>query len=122
VGFSGCVVGVCGIDADRDRGPIPLARPARVELCPPRECDRCGCGPPDIPARAEAIREAATAWARFWDGHLDLDALAWEVAEHPQDMHEADQRIERATTQASHYWAALYGDDPLLGRCLGWDR
>lgn len=76
-------------------------------------------GAPDVPARAEGIRDAATAWAAFWDGHLDLDALAWEVAEHLQDMHEADQRIERATTQASHYWAALYGDGPLLGSLPG---
>ena len=74
---------------------------------------------PDVPARAEAIRDAAIAWARFWDGHLDLDALAWEVAEQLQDMHETDQRIQRATTQASHYWAALYGDDPLLGSVPG---
>ena len=34
-------------------------------------------------------------------------------------MHETDQRIERATAQASHHWAALYGDDPLLGSVPG---
>ena len=69
---------------------------------------------PDVPARAETIRAAARAWADFWDGHLDLDALAWEVSEHLQDMANAAQRICRATTQAQHYWAQLHGDDPLL--------
>jgi transposase len=69
---------------------------------------------PDVPARVEAIRAAARAWTDFWDGHLDLDALAWEVAEHLHDMTEADQRIARATAQATRYWADLYGDDPLL--------
>lgn len=74
---------------------------------------------PDVPARVEAIRAAATAWAAFWDGHLDLDALAWEVAEHLHDMREADERIDRASAQATGYWAALYGDDPLLGSVPG---
>ena len=71
-------------------------------------------GVPDVPARVEAIRVAARAWTGFWEGHLDLDALAWEVAEHLHDMAEADQRIARATAQATRYWADLYGDDPLL--------
>jgi hypothetical protein len=38
---------------------------------------------PDVPARAEAIRDAAGAWARFWTGRLDLDELAWAVSELP---------------------------------------
>ena len=71
-------------------------------------------GVPDVPARVEAIRAAARAWTDFWEGNLDLDALAWETAEHLHDMAEADQRIARATAQATHYWADLYGDDPLL--------
>lgn len=69
---------------------------------------------PDVPARVEQIRAAAGAWADFWDGHLNLDALAWEVSEHLTDMQLAAQRIERATAQAQDYWARLYGDDPLL--------
>lgn len=69
---------------------------------------------PDVPARAEAIRTAAQAWTDFWQGHLDLDALAWEVSEHLTDMRIATERIQRATAQAQRYWATLYGDDPLL--------
>jgi hypothetical protein len=76
-------------------------------------------GVPDVPARVEAIRAAAKAWAAFWDGHLDLDALAWEVAEHLHDTREADERIARATAQATRYWADLYGDDPLLASVPG---
>lgn len=68
----------------------------------------------DVPARVEAIRDAAGAWAQFWQGHLDLDQLAWEVSEHLADMAIAAQQIDRATTRAQHYWAALYGDDELL--------
>ncbi|MDT7953927.1 MAG: IS110 family transposase [Acetobacteraceae bacterium] len=68
----------------------------------------------DVPARVEQIRAAATAWARFWDGRLDLDALAWDVSEHLTDYHQALQRVDRATRQANAYWQQLFGDDPLL--------
>ena len=68
----------------------------------------------DVPARAEQVRAAAGAWAAFWDGHLDLDALAWETSEHLADIRIAAEQIERATVQAHHWWAGLYGDDPLL--------
>jgi transposase len=68
----------------------------------------------DVPARVEQIRQAATAWARFWDGHLDLDALAWDVTEHLTDYHAALERVARATTQANTYWEQLFGDDELL--------
>lgn len=71
-------------------------------------------GVPDVAERAGAIRAAAGAWAQFWDGHLDLDALAWEVSEHLADIVLAGEQIQRATTQAHRYWSALYGDDPLL--------
>jgi transposase len=71
-------------------------------------------GVADVEARAEAIRTAAKAWADFWDGHLDLDALAWEVTEHLTDMDISADRIGRATEQAQRYWSSLYGDDPLL--------
>lgn len=67
-----------------------------------------------MPSRVEAIRAAAGAWATFWEGRLDLDALAWETAEHLRDINLAADQIDRATSQAHHHWAALYGDDPLL--------
>jgi transposase len=82
---------------------------------------------PDVPARAEAIRDAAGAWARFWTGRLDLDELAWAVSEHLDDLEVATGRIARATALATQYWERLYGDDPLLaslpglgGWCFGW--
>jgi len=68
----------------------------------------------DVPARVEQIRAAATAWARFWDCRLDLDALAWDVSEHLTDYHAALERVARATTQANTYWEQLFGDDELL--------
>ena len=54
----------------------------------------------DVPAQVQEIRSAAAAWAHFWVGHLDLDALAWDVSEHLADMAVANARIDRATTQA----------------------
>ena len=71
-------------------------------------------GVPGVAERAGAIRLAAAAWVEFWDGRLDLEALAWETAEHLRDITIASEQIERATTQAQRYWAGLYGDDPLL--------
>jgi len=71
-------------------------------------------GVPDVDARAEKIRAAAARTAQFWEGHLDLDALAWETSEHLRDITIAAEQIERATVQAHRYWAALFGDDPLL--------
>jgi len=71
-------------------------------------------GVADVPARVEAIRSSAAAWAAFWGGHLDLDALAFDVTEHLTDMAHAQARIERATVQAQRYWRQLYGDDDLL--------
>jgi transposase len=68
----------------------------------------------DVPARVEQIRAAATEWARFWDGRLDLDALAWDVGEHLSDYHQALERVARATAQANTYWEQLFGDDELL--------
>lgn len=70
---------------------------------------------PDVPARAETIRSAAGAWARFWAGRLDLDELAWAVSEHLADLESAAGRIDRATALATDYWERLYGDDLLLG-------
>jgi transposase len=74
---------------------------------------------PDVPARAETIRAAAGAWARFWAGRLDLDELAWAVGEHLADLQVAAGRIERATALATDYWERLYGDDPLLASLPG---
>jgi hypothetical protein len=71
-------------------------------------------GVADVPERVEAIRSSAAAWAAFWDGHLDLDALAFDVTEHLTDMSDAKARTERATAQAQRYWTRLYGDDELL--------
>jgi hypothetical protein len=68
----------------------------------------------DVPARVEQIRAAAAAWAKFWDGRLDLDALAWDVTEHLTDYKAALERVARATTQANMYWEQLFGDDDLL--------
>jgi hypothetical protein len=71
-------------------------------------------GVADVPDRVEAIRSAAAAWAAFWAGHLDLDALAFDVTEHLTDMADAKARTERATGQTQRYWRQLYGDDELL--------
>jgi len=55
---------------------------------------------PDVDARAERIRTAAARTVEFWDGHLDLDALAWETSEHLRDIVIAAEQIERATVHA----------------------
>jgi transposase len=62
----------------------------------------------DVPERVEAIRSSAAAWAAFWDGHLDLDALAFDVTQHLTDMSDAKARTERATAFASAKAAASY--------------
>jgi transposase len=67
-----------------------------------------------VEQRANKIRSAARAWVEFWDGHLDLDALAWETSELLADLTAADARLERATDQTRHYWEQLWGDDPVL--------
>jgi hypothetical protein len=48
--------------------------------------------------RGDPVLRAA--WAAFWDGHLDLDALAFDVTEHLTDMSDAKARTERAAAQA----------------------
>jgi hypothetical protein len=74
---------------------------------------------PTVSARAEAIRGAAEAWARFWTGRLDMDELAWQVSEHLSDLELAATRIDRATALATDYWERLYGDDPPAGLAPG---
>jgi Transposase len=61
-------------------------------------------GVPDVPARVEAIRAAARNWARFWDGHLDLDALAAQAS--------SERRLPRP--------AATVRSCPSLGRAAHW--
>src|SRR6478609_7562697 len=60
-------------------------------------------GVSDVPARVEAIRASAAAWAAFWDDHLDLDALGYDVTEHLHDMADAKARTDRATEWAQDY-------------------
>ncbi len=52
--------------------------------------------------------------SRDWDGHLDLDALADDVADLLGDLAAADRRVDRATERTVGYWERLYGDDPVL--------
>jgi transposase len=63
--------------------------------------------------RAERIRDAATGWARFWEGRLDLDALAWEVSAMLSDIEIADRRHAGATSQAFGLWEQHWPDDVL---------
>ena len=67
----------------------------------------------DPARRAERIRHAAAGWARFWEGRLDVDALAWEVAAMLDDITAADLRQADATGQALGLWRKHWPDDPL---------
>jgi transposase len=71
-------------------------------------------GVTDVPARTERIRSAAKGWSQFWDGHLNLDDLAWDVSEKLADLADADRRVARATEHATLCWENIYGEDPLL--------
>jgi transposase len=71
-------------------------------------------GVDDTPARAQAIKTAATGWAAFWDGHLDLDALTVDVTEHLTDLTDDQARVARFTAHSTRWWEHLYGDDELL--------
>jgi transposase len=68
----------------------------------------------NVDQRAATIRGAARAWAEFWEGHVDLEALAWETSELLDDYAAADARLDRATETAQRRWEQLWGDDPLL--------
>ena len=108
------------------RGSLPTAVavlqrwPHLVQLAAARRSTLTGVvalhtrGVPDVPERVEMIRSSAAAWASFWHGHLDLDALAFDVTEHLTGMAEASARTQRATAQAQRYWMQLFGDDELL--------
>jgi transposase len=67
-----------------------------------------------VERRAQRIRSTARAWAEFWDGHVDLDALGWETAELLDDLTAAETRVDRATEQTRRWWEYLWGDDPVL--------
>jgi transposase len=71
-------------------------------------------GVANVEHRAQQIRSSARAWAEFWDGHLDLDALGWETGELLADLGAAEARVDRATERTCHYWERIWGDDPLL--------
>jgi transposase len=68
----------------------------------------------DPQRRAERIRDTAAGWVRFWEGRLDLDALAWEVTAMLDDIAVADQRQAGATQQATGLWKDNWPDDPLI--------
>jgi transposase len=68
----------------------------------------------NVDERAMCIRAAARSWVEFWDGHLDVDALAWETGELLDDYAAADARVERATKIARQRWEQLWGDDAVL--------
>ncbi|KAA0235914.1 MAG: IS110 family transposase [Actinobacteria bacterium] len=68
----------------------------------------------DPTRRAERIRDAAQGWHEFWIGRLDLDDLAWEIAEMCDDIDIADQRQREATDHALERWRYHWPDDVLL--------
>jgi transposase len=63
--------------------------------------------------RAGRIRDAAGGWYRYWAGRLDVDAVAWEVAELLDDIDAADATIVRATAHALVLWREYWPDDIL---------
>ncbi len=71
-------------------------------------------GVDDAARRGVAIRRAARDWACFWEGRLDLDALAWETTELLADIAAGDARVARAEAEATRRWEAIWGDDTLL--------
>ena len=68
----------------------------------------------DPARRAERIGGAARGWLRFWAGRLDLDTVAWEVAELLDDIEIADISHQRATTKAVELWHTSWPDDVLV--------
>jgi transposase len=67
----------------------------------------------DPTRRAERIRDAATGWVRFWQGRLDLDALAWETSAMLDDIGTTDRRHDDATSHALELWQQHWPDDVL---------
>ena len=64
---------------------------------------------------------AATGWARFWAGRVDLDALGWEVTAMLEDITAADKRHADTTRHAMALWQRHWPDDR-WSRSLGSDR
>lgn len=71
-------------------------------------------GVSDVTARATRVRDTARAWVAFWDGHVDLDALAWELADLLDHLGDLDARVAGAGGQATRWWLRLWGDDDLV--------
>jgi transposase len=63
--------------------------------------------------RAERIRDGARGWLLFWKNRVDVDLLAWEVAEILDDIDLADSRQRAATAKASAIWHVSWPDDLL---------
>jgi transposase len=68
----------------------------------------------EVSARATRVRDTARQWAAFWAGHVDLDALAWELTDLLAELDEQEARVAGASGQAMLYWQRLWGDDDLL--------
>jgi transposase len=68
----------------------------------------------DVHARATRVRDSARDWVAFWAGHLDLDALAWELGDLLDELAELDARVAGAGAYATHWWQQLWGDDDVL--------
>jgi transposase len=64
--------------------------------------------------RASRIRDGARGWLSFWKGRIDLDTLAWEVAELLDDIDIADASHAAATTKAVELWRARWNEDVLV--------
>jgi transposase len=63
--------------------------------------------------RAGRIHDAAAGWTQFWDGRLDLDALAWETTAMLSDIATADARHTDATNHALELWQRHWPNDVL---------
>ncbi|MDP8969673.1 MAG: IS110 family transposase [Actinomycetota bacterium] len=68
----------------------------------------------DVTVRAIRVRDSARDWVAFWDGHIDLDALAWELADLLDELAGLDARVAGAGAQATRWWQTLWGDDDVL--------
>ncbi len=47
----------------------------------------------DVTARATPVRDSARDWVAFWIGHIDPDALAWELADLLDELAGLDVRV-----------------------------
>jgi transposase len=86
---------------------------ARARLCSITELVAAHSRDRDPARRAERIRDAARGWLSFWKGRLDLETLAWEVAELVADIEIADASHASATAKAVELWRSRWADDVL---------